>query len=186
MINVCSDLLRSVLKDKVPPRGLTAFLQSERVHLCKNIESHPRQILYPSCGVFTGTLMDLDFTLLYKLIRNIQGINIPPHQKGWGRTPDLSANIDRLSVQRNEAYGHIPTASLSDADFNGRWAIIRQSVPEIETGTLTGDTYITAVDALLTMSMDPDTKKSYIQELDKQYKAELEVSAIVQEIKGQL
>ncbi|XP_021365574.1 uncharacterized protein LOC110458272 isoform X2 [Mizuhopecten yessoensis] len=188
VIDICSDLLRSVLKVTLPPPGLTAILQSQRVHLYKNLERHQQQILYPSGGVFTGALGDLDFTLLYRLIRNIQGINILPHQKGWGRTPDnadrsLSANIDRLRVQRNEAYGHLPTASLSDADFNGRWAIIRQSVLEIETGTLTGDVFITAVDALLTMSMDPDTEKSYIQELEKQYNAELEVKAIVQEIK---
>ncbi|XP_021348589.1 uncharacterized protein LOC110447307 isoform X2 [Mizuhopecten yessoensis] len=189
VLDVVCDLLRAVLKAKVPPPGLTAILGSQRVQLCRNLEHRQRQILYPSGGVFSGTLEDLDFTLLYKLLRNLQSINIPPHQTGWGKPPDpadrsLSANIDRLRVQRNEAYGHLSTASLSDSDFNSRWYLIRQSVCEIEKDALTGDTYVTAVDDLLTVSMDPEAETYYIEELEKQHKADLEVKAIVHEVKA--
>ncbi|XP_021367780.1 uncharacterized protein LOC110459718, partial [Mizuhopecten yessoensis] len=189
VLDVVCDLLRDVLEAKVPPPGLTAILGSQKDQLCRNLEHRQRQILYPSGGVFSGTLEDLDFTLLYKLLRNLQSINIPPHQTGWGKPPDpadrsLSANIDRLRVQRNEAYGHLPTASLSDSDFHTRWSLIRQSVFEIEKDALTGNTYVTAVDGLLTLSMDPEAEKYYIEELEKQHKADLEVKAIVQEVKA--
>ncbi|XP_021360853.1 uncharacterized protein LOC110455196, partial [Mizuhopecten yessoensis] len=181
IIDVCRDLLISVLKAKLPPPGLTAILQSQKVQLLQNLEPRQRQILYPTGGVFSGTLEDLDFPILYKLLRNFLGINIPPHRSGWGRTPDpadrsLSANIDRLRVHRNEAYGNLPTVSLSDSEFNSRWSLIRQSVFEIEKDALIGDTYVKAVDALLTNDIDPDAEKRYIQEvLMKTKKAESEV-----------
>ncbi|XP_021345066.1 E3 ubiquitin-protein ligase DZIP3-like, partial [Mizuhopecten yessoensis] len=180
VVDVFCDILREVLKAKVPPPGLTAILQSQRVQLSNNLENRQRHVLYPAGGVFVGTLKDLDFTLLYRLVRHIQGINIPPHQNGWGKTPDtadrsLSANIDRLRIQRNEAYGHLPTASLSDSDFHSRWSLIRQSVLEIERDALTGDTYVTAVYGLLTVSMDPEAQKKYIEKLEKQHKVDLEV-----------
>ncbi|XP_021339960.1 uncharacterized protein LOC110441185 isoform X2 [Mizuhopecten yessoensis] len=189
VLDVVCDLLRDVLEAKVPPPGLTAILGSQKDQLCRNLEHRQRQILYPSGRVFSGTLEDLDFTLLYKLLRNLQSINIPPHQTGWGKPPDpadrsLSANIDRLRVQRNESYGHLSTASLSDSDFNNRWYLIRQSVCEIEKDALTGDTYVTAVDDLLTVSMDPEAETYYIEELEKQHKADLEVKAIVHEVKA--
>ncbi|XP_033740704.1 uncharacterized protein LOC117327700 isoform X2 [Pecten maximus] len=190
VVDICSDVYRAVLKANIPPPGLTAILLSQKVHLCNHnhLENRQKQLLYPVGGVFTGTLKDLDFSLLYRLIRNLQGINIPPQTKGWGKPPNstdrsLAANIDRLRVQRNEAYGHLQTASLSDTEFKDRWDIIRQSISEIEQDTLTGDTYVTAVDNLLTTSMDPNTENEYIQELQKHYKADLEVKTIALEVK---
>ncbi|XP_033739875.1 uncharacterized protein LOC117327137 isoform X2 [Pecten maximus] len=183
--DVCSDVLRDVLRVNILPHGLTAILQSQSFHLSKKLKPHQRQILYPPGGVFTGTLEDLDLGLLYSLIRNLQGINIPPHTKGWGKTPDntdrsLAANIERLRIQRNEAYGHLPSASLSDTDFHRILGIIRQCISEIEQGSLTGDTYVTAVDNLLTVTMDPDTEKEYIEKLRKQQD---NFEAILEEVK---
>ncbi|XP_033739422.1 uncharacterized protein LOC117326809 [Pecten maximus] len=185
VVDVCSDVLRAVLRANIPPPGLNAILQSQRVHLCRYLEHRQQQSLYPPGGVYTGTLEDLDLTLLYKLIRNLQGINIVPHVKGWGRRPDnidrsLAANIDRLRIQRNEAYGHLRRASLSDTDFHRIWGIIRQCISEIEQGSLTGDTYVTAVDNLLTVTMDPDTENEYIGKLRKQQD---KFEAIVEDVK---
>ncbi|XP_033724721.1 uncharacterized protein LOC117314739 isoform X4 [Pecten maximus] len=186
IVDVCCDVLRAVLKAKIPPPGLNAFLQSQRVHLFKSLEYRQQQLLFPPGGVFTGTLEDLDFSLIYRLIRNLQGINIPPHTKGWGKSPDktdrsLAANIDRLRIQRNEAYGHLPTASLSGTDFKDKWDLVRQIIFEIEQGALTGNTYVTAVDNLLTVSMDPDTENEYIEKLRKQQD---DFEAFVEDIKG--
>ncbi|XP_021365565.1 uncharacterized protein LOC110458269 [Mizuhopecten yessoensis] len=184
LIDIYSDLFRSVLKVKCPPPGLSAILQSQKVQLCKILEQRQQEILYPSAGAFSGNLDDLDFTLLYKLLRNLQDINIPPHQKGWGKTPDntdrsLSANIDRLKEERNEADEHLPTASLSDADFNARCDYIRQIISEIENDVLTGSTFVTAVDALLTMSMDHDTKQYNIQEFKAREAIPPKVAAMI-------
>ncbi|XP_021359708.1 uncharacterized protein LOC110454507 isoform X2 [Mizuhopecten yessoensis] len=185
IIDVYRDLLISVLKVKLSPQGLTAILQNQGDHLYKIFEQRQRQILYPSGGVFSCTLEDLDFTILYKLLRNLRGINIPPPKCGWGRTPDpadrsVSANIERLRAHRYATIGHQPTASMSDPEFNNRWSLIRQSVLEIEKAVLFGDTYVTAMDALLTMDIDPDAVKRYIQVQElpmKTQKAESEVNA---------
>ncbi|XP_069103257.1 LOW QUALITY PROTEIN: uncharacterized protein [Argopecten irradians] len=173
VLDVCSDVLRDVLDTHIPPPGLHAILKSQKHHLRQKLISRQLSILYPPGNVFLGTLKDFDFSLLYSLVRNIQGINISPHTKGWGKKPDatdrsLAANIDRLRVQRNEAYGHLPKASLSDTDFHRIWGIIRQCVSEIDQGTLTGDTYVREVDNLLTLTMDPDTEKELIERLKKQ------------------
>ncbi|XP_033729399.1 uncharacterized protein LOC117318531 [Pecten maximus] len=187
VVDVCSDVLRDVLRVNIPPPGLTAILQSQRVHLSRNLEPRQQQILFPPGGVFTGTLEDLDFSLLYKLIRNLQGINISPHTKGWGRTPDntdrsLAANIDRLRIQRNETHGHLSRASLSSTDFHRIWGIIRQCISEIEQGSLTGDTYVTAVDNLLTVGMDPDTENEDIEKLSKQ---QHDFEAIMEDVRAE-
>ncbi|XP_069103247.1 uncharacterized protein [Argopecten irradians] len=173
VLDVCSDILRDVLATHIPLPGLHAILKSQKHHLRQKLISRQLSILYPPGNVFLGTLKDLDFSLLYSLVRNIQGINISPHTKGWGKEPDatdrsLAANIDRLRVLRNEAYGHLPKASLSDTDFRRIWGTIRQCVFEIEQDVLSGDTYVKEVYNLLNVTMDPDTEKEYIERLKKQ------------------
>ncbi|XP_069103388.1 uncharacterized protein [Argopecten irradians] len=172
VLDVCSDILRDVLDTHIPQPGLHAILKSQKHHLRQNLVSHQLSILYPPGNVFSGTLKDLDFSLLYSLVRNIKGIKISPHTKGWGKEPDaadrsLAANIDRLRIQRNEA-SHLEKASLSDTEFNSRWEIIRKCIFEIEQDALTGDTYVREVDNLLNVTMDPDTEKEYIERLKKQ------------------
>ncbi|XP_069139578.1 uncharacterized protein [Argopecten irradians] len=184
VLDVCSDVLRAVLDTHIPPPGLTAILQSQRDHIRQNLERHQLEILFPPGGRFSGTLNDLDFSLLYRLVRNIKGINIPPPTKGWGRKPDtidrsLGANIERLRFHRNKTYGHLPCASLSDIEFRHIWDTIRECIEEIEQGTLTGDTYVKAVDNLLIVSMDPHTEKVYIERMRKQ---EDEFKAILKDI----
>ncbi|XP_069102165.1 LOW QUALITY PROTEIN: uncharacterized protein [Argopecten irradians] len=185
VLDVCSDVLRDVLDTHIPPPGLHAILRSQKHNLRQKLGSRQLSILYPPGNVFSGTLEDLDFSLLYSLVRNIQGINISPHKKGWGREPDaadrsLAANIDRLRIIRNETYGHLPKASLSDTDFRRIWGIIRRCVSEIEQDTLTGDTYVREVDNLLNLTMDPDTEKEYIERPKKQRD---EFIAAVEELK---
>ncbi|XP_069101817.1 uncharacterized protein [Argopecten irradians] len=185
VLDVCSDILRDVLDTHIPQPGLHAILNSQKHNLRQKLVSRQLSILYPPGNVFPGTLEDLDFSLLYSLVRNIQGINISPHIKGWGREPDaadrsLAANIDRLRVQRNEAHGHLKRASLSDTDFRRIWGIIRQCISEIEQGTLTGHTYVREVDNLLNVTMDPDTEKELIQRLQEQ---QVEFETIVEGLK---
>ncbi|XP_033731336.1 uncharacterized protein LOC117320959 [Pecten maximus] len=93
--------------------------------------------------------------------------NIQPHRKGWGQVPDkadrsLSANIDRLRVQRNEAYGHAKSASLSDVDFQARWTDIRQSIEDLQNGVHITGKFVAAMNNIETMRMDPSTESNFI------------------------
>ena len=84
-------------------------------------------LLYPSSG--TPDSEKFDVTLLTIPIRNICGL--PPPAKGWKSMPltsdsSVSANILRIKLYRNEAYGHIGRAQYDDATFEKLWHKISQ------------------------------------------------------------
>ncbi|XP_033731487.1 uncharacterized protein LOC117321127 [Pecten maximus] len=172
MIDVVPDVFRELLHSRLPSSGLGPVLGNQKGQIFSLLNNQQKKILFPKGGVFAGSLQDLDTSLIYILLRNLG--NIPPHKNGWGRVPDLadrslSANIDRLRVQRNEAYAHANTASISDGDFKIRWADIRKSVEDIENTVLTSMAFVAKVDSILSMRIDPQTEQNFIvlvQELD--------------------
>ncbi|XP_033730861.1 uncharacterized protein LOC117320370 isoform X2 [Pecten maximus] len=165
VVDVFPDIFRQLLVARLPASGLTTALRTNRKVISPLLNAQQKRILYPKVGVFRGSEKDLDVSLLYILLRNL--VNIPPHKKGWGRDPDiadrsLSANIDRLRSQRNEAYGHAKSASISDTDFQTRWADIRQSIEDLQSGGHITGTFVVAVDKIGTMRMDPSTERNFI------------------------
>ncbi|XP_033763523.1 uncharacterized protein LOC117344806 [Pecten maximus] len=165
MIDVVQDVFRELLHSRLPTSGLGPVLGNQKRQIFSLLNNQQRKILFPKGGVFAGSLQDLDTSLIYILLRNLG--NIPPHKNGWGRVPDLadrslSANIDRLRVQRNEAYAHANTASISDGDFKIRWADIRKSVEDIENTVLTSMAFVAKVDSILSMRIDPQTEQNFI------------------------
>ncbi|OWF44240.1 hypothetical protein KP79_PYT24110 [Mizuhopecten yessoensis] len=165
VIDVIPDLFRDLLIARLPSSGLAHVLTNQKGQVFSRLNKQQEKILYPQGGLFQGSVKDLDTSLLYILLRNLG--NISPHQNGWGKVPvkadrSLSANIDRLREQRNEAYAHAPNASLSDGEFQARWDIIRQSVEEIQNSELNTGSFVLAVDNILTMRMDPSTEKNFI------------------------
>ena len=65
---------------------------------------------------------DFDFTLLYKLIRNLV-TGIPAPTRGWGSPPCCSNeadNIERIRFLRN-LLAHNTKLEISDADFSIHW-----------------------------------------------------------------
>ncbi|XP_033724722.1 uncharacterized protein LOC117314740 [Pecten maximus] len=165
MIDVVPDVFRELLHSRLPTSGLGPVLGNQKGQIFSLLNNQQKKILFPKGGVFAGSLQDLDTSLIYILLRNLG--NIPPHKNGWGRVPDvadrsLSANIDRLRVQRNEAYAHANTASISDGDFKIRWADIRKSVEDIENTVLTSMAFVAKVDSILSMRIDPQTEQNFI------------------------
>ncbi|XP_033727423.1 uncharacterized protein LOC117316762 isoform X2 [Pecten maximus] len=165
VVDVFPDIFRQLLVARLPASGLTTALGTNRKVIFPLLNFQQKRILYPQLGVFRGSEKDLDVSLLYILLRNL--VNIPPHKNGWGRDPDiadrsLSANIDRLRSQRNEAYGHAKSASISDTDFQTRWADIRQSIEDLQSGGHITGTFVVAVDKIGTMRMDPSTERNFI------------------------
>ncbi|XP_021375338.1 uncharacterized protein LOC110464446 [Mizuhopecten yessoensis] len=166
VFKVIPELLRDLLNTRLPASGLPAVLTTQKRKIFSVLKQHQKNILYPQGGVYQGFVKDLDTSLLYILLRNIG--NIPPHQNGWGKVPgiadrSLSANIDRLREQRNEA-AHAPNGSLSDGEFQARWDIIRQSVEEIQNSELNTGRFVVAVDDILTMEMDHRMTNKYIED----------------------
>ncbi|XP_033763247.1 uncharacterized protein LOC117344563 isoform X2 [Pecten maximus] len=163
-VGVVPDVFRELLLSRLPPSGLGPVLWNQKGQIFSLLNNQQKKMLFPQGGVFGGSIKYLDISLLYILLRNLG--NIPPHQNGWGRVPDvadrsLSANIDRLRIQRNEAYGHAKAASLSDGDLKIRWAVIRQSVEDIENNALSTMTFVAELDSILTMTVDSSTEKNF-------------------------
>lgn len=93
------------------------------------LNDHERQLLYPDRAHYKGDLSDLDISLLYIILRNLN--TICPHTNGWGKTPNeddrsLSANIDRIRIFKNMYISHCSNYSLNDEDFLKLWKEIRQ------------------------------------------------------------
>ncbi|XP_021339957.1 uncharacterized protein LOC110441184, partial [Mizuhopecten yessoensis] len=190
VIDVIPDLLRDLLITRLPPSGLAHVLTNLKGQVI-SMNKQQKKILYPQGGLFQGSVKDLDTSLLYILLRNLG--NISPHQNGWGNVPDiadrsLSANIDRLREQRNEAYAHAPNASLSDGDFQTRWGIIRQSVEEIQNSELKTGLFVKAVDDILTMRMDPSTENfiTLIAQIEGEISDIKDITADVDNLKGNM
>lgn len=65
-----------------------------------------------------------DVTLLYTLIRNL--CSLPSPAQGWGKEPkptdtQISDDIERLRLFRNNYYAHAESAVISDAVFKDVW-----------------------------------------------------------------
>ncbi|XP_060074746.1 uncharacterized protein LOC132554443 [Ylistrum balloti] len=168
VVDVIPELFRELLTAQLSSHGLTNDLSNHKAKIFSLLNQEQKKILYPSTGQFQGSVKDFDLSLLYLLLRNLG--NIPDHQNGWGQVPDaadcsLAANIDRLRLQRNKAYGHTKTASLSDGDFQTRWDVIRQSVEDIEKNHLRSGLFVAELNNILTMTMDPATEERYVKDL---------------------
>ncbi|XP_021366104.1 uncharacterized protein LOC110458640 isoform X2 [Mizuhopecten yessoensis] len=184
VFDVIPDLFQDLLIARLAPSGLAHALTNQKDQVFPLLNGQQKKILYPQGGLFQGSVKDLDTSLLFNLLRNLG--NIPPHQNGWGKVPDkadrsLSANIDRLRMQRNEVV-HAPNASLSDGEFQARWDIIRQSVEEIQNSELNTGRFVVAVDTTFTMRMDPSTEKNFIT-LTAQIEDESEESMVAKKLR---
>ncbi|XP_033731337.1 uncharacterized protein LOC117320960 [Pecten maximus] len=165
VVDVIPDVFRQLLIARLPVSGIASVLTSQRGKIFKLLNNQQKKIIYPPGGMFQGTAKDFDIPLLYILLRNLG--NIQPHRKGWGQVPDkadrsLSANIERLRIQRNEAYGHAKSASLSDVDFQANWTDIRQSIEDLQNGCHITGTFVADVNIIETMRMDPSTDSNFL------------------------
>ena len=90
--------------------------------------------LHSSCIFISGghvvvVSADFDFTLLYKLIRNLLTA-IPPPTFGWGKEPlpehlNETDDIERIRSFRN-GLSHNTKLQICDADFSTHWTDLSQ------------------------------------------------------------
>ncbi|CAG2185869.1 unnamed protein product [Mytilus edulis] len=117
------------------------------------LNDHGRHLLYPNGGSYRGDLSDLDISLIYIILRNMN--TIAPQLNGWGNMPkdrdrSLSANIDRIRIFKNEYVSHCSNMSLDQQDYLQTWQEIRKCIIEIG-----GDNYMMKIDSLLTTEINP-------------------------------
>lgn len=76
------------------------------------------------CSLQPTDYKKFDVTLLYKLIRNL--CSLPSPAQGWGKEPkatdtQISDDIERLRLFRNNYYAHAESAVISDSVFKDVW-----------------------------------------------------------------
>lgn len=145
--------LVDVLKRRLPSANFGYFFNGMKSRLALLLDKREYQLLYPDNSKYNGDLSDLDISLLYIILRNLN--TITPHENRWGNRPNdddrcLSANIDRIRIFKNTFVSHCSKYSLNEEDFLKTWKEICQCIIE-----LGGEEYNQKVDVLFTSAIDP-------------------------------
>lgn len=178
IVTICSDLFRNILGHYIQPANLRTELDKNKTKILKvkSINVQQKRLLYPDPGKASPLAKDLDFSVLYVLIRNICSIN--PHKNGWGNNPEngdnsIAACIDRIRLQRNLISGHSKTGSMDNASFHYTWTVLENSIIEIEKQLIGGDMYKRAVNALYLCELSPSSTKRYVEEITRTFKSKI-------------
>lgn len=122
--------LIDILASQIKPVDLFQKIQS-----CSTLKLLPDQRKF--CLIQPPGLPDyntFDFTLLYTLIRNLRCL--PSPAQGWGKEPkatdtEISDDIERLRLFRNNYYAHASSASISDGVFEDLWRNLKLAIKRI-------------------------------------------------------
>ncbi|XP_055998771.1 uncharacterized protein LOC125654883 isoform X2 [Ostrea edulis] len=187
VLGPCTDSLRDLLRQKVPPYTFHHVIKQNKLNLPR-LTAVQRDLILPKNGGYMGVYNDMDISLLYILLRNIS--NISPHSKGWGNDPDphdtsLSANIERIRLVRNRCV-HSCDPSMSNTDFNSIWSTIRSTMVDLDAFLMNRNKYEKAVDFLRHESMDPENDLHYEEELRKQVEEDKTTRKMVVNLKRRI
>ncbi|CAG2233587.1 unnamed protein product [Mytilus edulis] len=168
--NFAKNVLVDVLKERLPVAEFRYAFSGMKDRILPLLDNHERQLLYPDKEHYKGDLSDLDISLLYIILRNLN--TICPHKNGWGNTPNdddqcLSANIERIRIFKNRYVSHCPFCSLNEEDFLKTWKEIRQCI--IQVG---GNVFTNKIDSLLTSEINPVIEEELCNTIERLKAAE--------------
>ncbi|XP_062614802.1 uncharacterized protein LOC134276579 isoform X1 [Saccostrea cucullata] len=177
ILGPCSDVLRDILKKKIPPSELPKVMKQWSHSYLKNKKGIPftavnasqQQIVFPvQLNQYKGDYSDLGIPLLYHILRIVRKIPLPP--KGWGKIPDpndtsVAANIERISLLRNKYSANSKDLSLSDSEFNRKWENILKIIIELEQHIGSSTVYKDSVTEIKSCFIEPEDAQKYIERL---------------------
>lgn len=170
---IARDVLVDVMKERLPDADYGYAFKGMKNRIIPLLDNHEIQLLYPDNSFYDGDLTDLDISLIYIILRNLN--TICPHKEGWGKKPQdndrcVAANIERIRVFKNMYVSHSTKCSLNEEDFLKTWKEIRQCIIQ-----LGGTAYISTIDSLLTSEINPVIEKELfitlerLKEVERQY-----------------
>lgn len=151
--SIAKNVLVDVLNHRLPATNLGYAFNGMKNRILTLLNNQERQVLYPENSYYKGDLSDLDISLMYTILRNLN--TVCPHKTGWGNIPkdydrDISANIERIRIFKNNYVSHHPTYSLNAETFQKLWTEISTCIVE-----LGGTGYVKRIDFLLTSEINP-------------------------------
>lgn len=180
--NIAKDVLVDVLKGRLPSANFGSALNGMKNQILPQLNNYGRHLLYPNSSSYSGDLSDLDISLLYIILRNLN--TITPHTNGWGNMPkdndrSLSANIDRVRFFKNKYVSHCSTQSLDEQNFLQTWEEIRQCIIELGSAE-----YKSKIDFLFTSEINPVIEQELLNTLRRLKKTEEQYESYYFKIKG--
>lgn len=109
----------------------------QKINSCSTLKLRPEQrkiCLIKSPGI--PDYNKFDVTLLYTLIRNLLECCLQCPAQGWGKEPkttdiEISDDIERLRLFRNNYYAHADSASVPDKEFEDVWGNLKLAIKRI-------------------------------------------------------
>ena len=185
LMGPCTDQLRDLFRFYIPLASFLSVIQREKRQLT-HLTGPQRNLILPSCGVYSGNYNDMDISLLYILLRNVCGIQA--HKKGWGNIPDsldrsVSANVERIRLARNEC-SHF-AGGMCNCEFNRIWSDIKAAVVDLDKYLMIGNKFQEQVDFVRNDTMDPARDKHFSDQLLEQMKEIENVKKEVDSLKSE-
>lgn len=171
-------LMREVFDSFYPPCSLANKLSDPATKnlLMKTLIKPQRDLVYPASGV-CGESKDFDIGLLSKLLKTI--CNLPPLSTGWDHLPksadvNLTADIVRIKVYRNDISHKHLNMEISDAEFCSLWNEIKMALLRIADYTTGRGKWEKIVEDLRNDPLTPEAEKDAM-ELHECYLKDLDV-----------
>lgn len=129
------DFIKLPLKD-ILDRHIEPVDLLNKINSCSTLKLSQQQ--KKICCILPPKLPDyntFDVTLLYTLIRNL--CSLPCPAQGWGKDPkttdiQISDDIERLRLFRNNYFAHATSAEISENDFKNIWSNLNQVIDRIQ------------------------------------------------------
>lgn len=120
--------LIDILASHIKPVDLCNKIKS-----CSTLNLSHKQL--QTCRITPPDYNSFDVTLLYTLIRNL--CSLPCPAQGWGKEPkatdiQLSDDIERLRLLRNNYYAHATSAEISENEFKDIWSNLKLVISRIQ------------------------------------------------------
>ena len=179
IIDELTQILRDLLHNEFSP----SQINNKVVQINYLSKLRPEQVVVIN-NANTQGYQDFDITLLYTLLRNVcQNITAP--SQGWGVSTMPSPNevtvgddIERIRLIRNNLFGHISKAAISETEFKEYWSIMSGICTRMQ--TLLNIGFVKRLQDAEKRLIDADTEERYLQLIKKQAEEERTIRDLLQ------
>ena len=184
IIDELTQILRDLLDKEISSKQI--FSKVVRKNCLQNLR--PEQVVV-IMNAYTRGYQDFDITLLYTLLRNVcQNITVPSKNWGVSNMPSPKEvtegdDIERIRLIRNNIFGHISEAAISETEFQKHWSDISGICIRMQT-RLSNNDYVKRLEAVEERSLDADTENKYKEFIKRQVEEETTTKDILQKIQS--